>query len=146
MAKADETKAQKAKREKAEKAAAQKAEEKAAREAAREEAKAAKVAEREQAIKDGDLIEGKGGVEFHRVTDKKKVTLDERAAAIVKDLQGSKTPLLGKDLHEKHGGVWGLYIPVFSTLKALGLVIEYRQRTGERGGSGVAYLWAENLG
>lgn len=130
--KAAQTKAAKAKAAKARKAAADKR--------AKE-----KEAERQVRIDSGSLIVN-GDVEFHVVEDKKKAVVDERTARVVELLKkATKTPVLGKDIHANPeiGGAWPLLIPVFSTLKALGLVTEYRSRTGERGGSGVAYLWTE---
>lgn len=56
-------------------------------------------------------------------------------------LRESEVPVLAKDIHKEQGGAYALLIPVFSTLLALGLVTRYRRSTGERGGSGVAYLW-----
>jgi hypothetical protein len=123
------------------------AQEKAAkvREAKRAAAEKARAQERQDAIKSGALIEGPGDVEFHRVEEKSKDTLDQRAVAVLAKLEKTKTPIMGKDLQSEFGGGWPLYIPMFSVLKAQGLIVEYRRRTGERGGGGVAYLHTNHL-
>lgn len=117
-----------------------KEEEREAKKVAKEEEKAAK---HKEAIDSGKLIEGPDGEEFweSEKEEDKDYTLDERAVAVIEELKGSKVPLMGKDIQEAHGGGYPLYIPMFSTLKALGLIKEYRRRTGERGGGGKAYLY-----
>lgn len=146
MAKA--TKATKTEAEKkAEAKAAKQAEEKKAREEEREAKKAAKeeakTKERAEAIKSGALIED-GDFEFHRVEREDKQTVEERAETVLERLKASKTPVVGKELMEELGGGWPQYLSFFSLLKVQGLVVEYRRRGGERGSSGVAYLWHEN--
>lgn len=128
-------------------AQAKKDEEKKAKEEEREAKKAAKeeekVAVRKTAIDEGKLVEGPDGEEFWETEreDDKDYTLDDRAVAVLEELKGSKVPLMGKDIQEKHGGGYPLYIPMFSMLKAQGLIKEYRRRTGVRGGGGKAYLY-----
>lgn len=116
-----------------------------AREQAKKEREQAKAAERKELIASGALIEGPNGVEFVRTDEKSRATLDDRAVKVLAELEKSKTPVMGKDLQEKFGGGWPLYIPMFSMLKAQGLVVEYRRRTGERGGGGVAYLHTNHV-
>lgn len=144
MAKATKTDAEKKAEEKAKKAEeAKKAreEEREAKKAAKEEAKQK---EREDAIKSGALIED-GDYEFHRVEKDEQGTVEERAEAVIEALKGSKTPVVGRELMETHGGGWPQFLSFFAMLKVQGLVIEYRRRGGERGTSGVAYLWHENV-
>lgn len=132
---------------KAEAKAAKQAEEKKLREEEREAKKAAKeeakAAERQEAIDSGALIED-GDFEFHKVDREDRQTVEERAATVVERLKESKVPVVGKELMEELGGGWPQYLSFFSLLKVQGLVIEYRRRGGERGTSGVAYLWHEN--
>lgn len=130
---------------KAEQEAKKKAEKEAKEKEAQEkrEAKEKERAEaRQKLIDDGDLIVD-GETEFHlsKPDEEKDQVLDERATVIIAELKDSKLPVMGKDLCDKHGGGYPLYIPIFSTLKSLGLIKEYRRRTGERGGGGKAYLW-----
>lgn len=143
MAKATKTDAEK----KAEDKAKKQAEEKAAREAEREAKKAAKeeakTKERDDAIASGALIED-GDYEFHKVEKDETGTVEDRAAAVLKSLKDSKVPVVGRELMEELGGGWPQFLSFFSLLKVQGLVIEYRRRGGERGTSGVAYLWADN--
>jgi sRNA-binding protein len=125
---------------------AAKAEEKAAKAAAREEARAAKekakAEARQAAIDSGELIvDGDTEYRLVQVDEDRDATLDERSVQVIEELKGSDLPVMGKDLQEKFGGGYPLYIPIFSTLKALGLIKEFRRRTGERGGGGKAYLW-----
>jgi hypothetical protein len=140
-AKAEAAEARKAAQ--AEKAAEKKAEaEKKAKE--REEAKAAKereAGEARQALIDSGALIVDGSTEYHAITREEDLTVETRAASIVNTLKASKTPVAGKDLQDENGGGWPQYLSFFAMLKSLGLVREYRSRTGERGGSGVAYLW-----
>lgn len=140
MAKATKTDAEK----KAEEKAAKKAEEKkqreeeaAAKKAAKEEAKAT---ERKELIDSGKLIED-GDYEFHLVEKDERGTVEDRAEEVINALKASKVPVVGRELMEKHGGGWPQFLSFFSLLKVQGLVKEYRRRGGERGTSGVAYLW-----
>lgn len=112
------------------------------RKEAQEKKEAEKKEARQKLIDDGDLIVD-GDTEFHLsvVGEDKDTTLDDRSVAVIDKLKGSKLPVMGKDLQDEFGGGYPLYIPIFSTLKALGLIKEYRRRTGERGGGGKAYLW-----
>lgn len=113
--------------------------------AAKAKAAKAKAAKKQQdaAIANGDLIiDGKR--EFVRVDGDGDGKVEKRAAAILKALDASKTPIPGAELRKKHGGGWPQYLSMFAMLKAQGLVIEFRVRTGERGGSGVAYLSAKH--
>jgi hypothetical protein len=132
---------------KAKAAAAKKAADAKAKAQAEREAKAAareeaKVAERQKLIDNGELIVN-GDAEFHR-TDSETGEVEKRAEAVLKALKSSKIPVVGKDLQEEFGGGWPQYLSFFSLLKAQGTVIEYRRRTGERGGAGVAYLHVDN--
>lgn len=147
-AKEDEAAKVEAKKRKDE-ADAKKAEEKAAKEEERA-AKAAakeeeKTAQRSEAIESGKLIvhPDDESVEFweSEKDEDKDYALDDRSEAVIATLKASKVPVMGKDILEEHGGGYPLYIPIFSTLKALGLVKEYRRRTGVRGGGGKAYMW-----
>lgn len=110
------------------------------RELARQEREERLERERQEAIDRGTLVVV-GDTEFTAVENKDKVVLDKRAADVIATLQKSNKPVLKKDLQEKFGGPAALYIPIFSTLKALGHIEEFRAKTGSRGGSGVAYLW-----
>lgn len=129
----------------AEAAAAKKATQQANAAKAREAAKVKRTEEatkaRKALVKSGALIED-GDAEFHVVErDGDTPAVEERAGEVLKRLQKSKTPVLGRDLMNELGGGWPQYLSFFSLLKQQGLVREYRKRTGERGGSGVAYLW-----
>lgn len=115
---------------------------KKAREAARAKREEAKAAERQSLIDSGALIVD-GDSEYHR-TDGDAGDVEKRAEAVLKALQSSKVPVVGRDLMNELGGGWPQYLSMFSLLKAQGLVIEYRRRTGERGGAGVAYLHVDN--
>jgi colicin import membrane protein len=149
---ADEKKAAAAKKAEAEEAAkakreAKAAEAKAKKEAAqkeRDEKRAAKEKEASEAhaaaIESGALIID-GSTEYHAVEREEDLTVETRAAEVVKALKDSKTPVSGKALQEQFDGGWPQYLSFFAMLKSLELVREYRSRTGERGGSGVAYLW-----
>jgi hypothetical protein len=111
--------------------------------AAKKEAKAHAALEARQAlVESGDLIEN-DGTEFHRVTREDTPTVESRAVAVIAALQakGRTVPVSGKALQDEFDGGWPQYLSFFAMLKSLGLVREYRSRTGERGGSGVAYLW-----
>jgi hypothetical protein len=116
---------------------------KAAAKARRDKAEATRKAERDSAIKSGELVEGKGNIEFHRIDNGKPGSVEKRAAGVLKALRASDTPVAGKDLAKKLGGGWPQYLGMFSMLKAQGLITEYRQRSGERGGGGVAYTLNE---
>lgn len=136
----------KAKAEEKAKAKAAKEAEKAAKAKEREEAKAAKQKEKEEARKaliDSGALIVDGDTEYVEVDKSDKpAKVDNRTAQVIEKLKAAKgKPVMGKDLHDELGGSWALMIPIFSTLKALGLVKEYRRRTGERGGSGLAYTW-----
>lgn len=122
--------------------AAKAAQEKAAkaREQKRAEAEKARAAARKKAIADGQIIEGEGNVEFHRVENGSDGEVVKRAREVIKRLEASKTPVPGRKLMAELGGGWPQYLAIFSLLKAQGLVIEYRSRGGGRGTSGVAYL------
>lgn len=112
-----------------------------ARAAKDQEKKAAKQAELDKLIKDGKLIQD-GTIEYHKVEKEEAGTVENRAAAILSDLRSATSvPILGRDLMNKHGGGWPQYLAIFAMLKALGYVVEYRSRGGDRGQSGVAYLW-----
>lgn len=112
------------------------AEEQEARNKAREAAQAAKEKARQDAIKSGELIVD-GDVEFYLVGDDKDTgKLEQRAADVLKALKGSKVPLRKQDIAGADITATGM----FAMLKALGYVKVYRARSGERGGSGVAYL------
>lgn len=139
--KAKETDNAKAKAAEAAAAKAAKAEEsKKAREAKKAEAEQAKVAEREALIDSGALIVD-GDVEYHAVDRDELLTVESRAKGIIDTLKASDVPVSGKDLQDEFGGGWPQYLSIFATLKVLDLVTEYRSRTGERGGSGVAYKY-----
>lgn len=140
-AKVAERKAEK--KEAKEKAATEKKEAKEKASEEKQEAKDKEVTETRQKLLDsGDLILHEDAEFYASVKDEEKdYTLDERAVVVLEDLKASKVPLMGKDLQDKHGGGWPLYIPMFSMLKAQGLIKEYRRRTGERGGGGKAYLY-----
>lgn len=139
--KAAEARKQEAEQKKAEEKKA-KEEEREAKKVAKEEEKTAK---RQEALDAGTLIvhPDDEDVEFweSEKDEDKDYTLDERAVAVLEELKTSKVPLMGKDIQEAHGGGYPLYIPMFSMLKAQGLIKEYRRRTGERGGGGKAYFW-----
>lgn len=116
--------------------AAQSAEAEVARNKAREEAAAAKQAERDAAIKAGDLIVG-DGVEFTRSQKDEDGVVLTKAKDIVDALKASDVPVRKRDIAEPNI----MSVGIFAALKALGVVEEFRAKTGERGGSGVAYLW-----
>lgn len=144
----------------AERKAAEAAEKQAAKEAknadrkAKKEAAEKEKAEKKQAkahaalearkalVESGDLIEN-DGTEFHRVTRDESPTVETRATEVIAKLKsdGRTLPIAGKALQDEFDGGWPQYLSFFAMLKSLGLVREYRSRTGERGGSGVAYLW-----
>lgn len=132
----------KAKKDAAKKDAERKAAAKAEREAKVKAREEEKQAERDKLIESGQLIVN-GDAEFHR-TEGETGDVEKRAEQVLKALKASKTPVVGRDLQEKFGGGWPQYLSFFSLLKAQGLVIEYRRRTGERGGAGVSYLHVDN--
>lgn len=117
-------------------AAGKTAEEQEARNKAREEAAAAKAAERAKLVKSGDLIEG-DGIEFVRSAKDEDGVVLTKAKDIIEALKASDVPVRKRDIAEPNI----MSVGIFATLKGLGLVEEFRARTGERGGSGVAYLW-----
>lgn len=146
----------------AEKAAkeAKRAEEKAAREAektaekeakdkAKAEEKAAKEKERADArqalIDAGQLIETEddGVTTTYTVSEPKKDAVAQRAAEVIQRLkdEGTEVPVHGKDLADEFGGGTVQWVAFFGMLRILGLVRVYRFKTGERGGSGLSYLW-----
>jgi hypothetical protein len=137
---------------KKEKAAAKKAaDQKKAKEAKaaeraekREQAEKAKAKERQDLIDSGALIVN-GDFEYHLVNRDDSLTVEDRAAAVVKALVASKTPVAGAELRDEHGGGWPQYLSFFAMLKSMGLVTEYRRRGGTRGSSGVAYLATDAL-
>lgn len=108
----------------------------AEKEAARQEKADAKAKARADLIASGDLIED-GDAEYHVVTERKIGKLERDAAEALEALKASDVPLLKQELVGASVTATGM----FAMLKAQGLVKEYRKRTGERGGSGVAYLW-----
>lgn len=128
----------------AEKAAAKKARAEAAaqRKAEREQAKAA---EREQAILDGELIEGKDGIEYHRV-EPTTGTMIDRANALLEEIKASDVPIATRDLIAKRGGQFPQYLAMFSLLEAQGEVVKFRQRGGKQGAAQVAFLHVSKLG
>lgn len=126
------------------------AEKKAEKEKERAEAKAAKeaerVAERQALLDSGELIETEdddGTVTTYVYSEPKKDAVAQRAADVIEDLKrdGREIPVSGKDLAEKYGGGTVQWVAFFGMLRILGLVKPYRFRTGERGGSGLSYLW-----
>jgi len=130
---------------KAERDAARRAErEQAAK--AREEAKAAreqeKIKAKQELIDSGKLIE-RDGVTFTVVERDSPLEVESRAGEAVEYLKanGTVTPVVGRDLADELGGGWPQWLSFFAMLKALGLVREYRSKTGERGGAGISYLW-----
>lgn len=143
MAKATKTDAEKKAEEKAKKQAEEKAAREAEREAKKKEKEEAKAKERQDLIDSGALI-CDGDYEFHKVEKDEQGTVEERAEAVLEALKSSKIPVVGRELMEKHGGGWPQFLSFFALLKVQGQVIEYRRRGGERGTSGVAYLWHEN--
>jgi hypothetical protein len=131
----------KAKAEAKEKEQAEKAQEREAKKAAKEEEQ---TAQRQTLIDEGKLIEGENGIEFHLVEKDDRGTVEDRAQSVVdalKAAQKSGIPVSGRQLSEEFGGGWPQYLSFFSLLKVQGLVREYRSRGGERGESGVCYLW-----
>lgn len=116
--------------------AAKSAEAEETRNKARAEAAAAREQERKDAIKAGDLIVGKG-VEFTRSQKDDDGVVLTKAKDIVDALKASDVPVKKRDIAEPNI----MSVGIFAALKALGVVEEFRAKTGERGGSGVAYLW-----
>jgi hypothetical protein len=116
-----------------------KAQEAEARETKRKEAEEARAKARQEQIDSGALVVD-GEVEFHKVEKDTQGKLETRAASVLEALKASKVPLRKSDIAGADITATGM----FAMLKAQGLVIEYRSRSGERGGSGVAYLWADN--
>ncbi len=114
-----------------------------AREAKKAEKEELATKERQAQIDSGALIEN-GDTEFHLVVRDETPTVEGRAQEVLDRLQASDTPVNGSALRDELGGGWPQYLSFFAMLKSLGLVREYRSRTGERGGSGVAYLWISN--
>jgi membrane protein involved in colicin uptake len=102
----------------------------------REAAEKERAAERQKAIDSGALVVN-GEVEYHLVEGKDLGKLETRANDVLKALKNSDTPLRKSDIAGADITATGM----FAMLKALGLVKTYRSRSGERGGSGVAYLW-----
>lgn len=139
--KASETKASETKAA-AEKKAAEKAEREAASKAKREAKEQERAAARKELVDSGNLIVD-GDTEFHKIERDEKKNLEIRAAGIIETLKtkGTKVPVSSKSLQDEFGGGVVQYVAIFGVLKELGLVEAYRSRTGERGGSGVAYLW-----
>lgn len=133
-----------------EKKASKAAEAKKAAAEAREKAKAEKnqAAEkaRQEALQSGDLIEvsdnGEVSIEFN-VTEPKKDQVAQRAHEVIEELKerGREVPVSGKELADKYGGGTVQWVAFFGMLRVLGLVRAYRFKTGERGKSGMAYLW-----
>ena len=117
-------------------AAKRKEAEAAAKAKKREDAEKARAAERQKAIDDGRLVVN-GEVEYHLVEKDDLGKLETRANSVLKALKTSDTPLRKADIAGADITATGM----FAMLKALGLVKTYRSRSGERGGSGVAYLW-----
>lgn len=115
-----------------------KAAEAEARATKRAEAEKARAEERQAAIDNGTLIVV-GETEFHLVEKDDLGKLETRAASVLKALKDSDVPLRKSDIAGADITATGM----FAMLKALGLVKAYRSRSGERGGSGVAYLWNE---
>lgn len=143
-AKAEKEAAEKHKREAREAKQAEKkaeAEQKAKERQAAKEAKEKEAEEARAALIDSGALIVDGSTEYHAVTREDDLTVETRAASIVEALKASDTPVSGKSLQDDNGGGWPQYLSFFAMLKSLGLVREYRSRTGERGGSGVAYLW-----
>lgn len=156
--------------EREEKRAAEKAErdekkeqEKAAKEKERNEAKLAKEQEKaakfQEQIDSGDLIfsdfdrniteaaevtsNGDWEGYTYTVAEPKKEEVAQRALSVITDLQEKATevPFPGKELAEEYGGGTVQWVAFFGMLRVLGLVKAYRFKTGERGQSGLAYLW-----
>lgn len=96
-------------------------------------------AARDRAVKNGQLLVV-GKKDYVLSENGGDRTLDKRAEKVLRKLEQAKRPVLGKELQKEFGGGWPLYIPMFSMLKAQGLIHEYRLRTGKRGGGKVAYL------
>lgn len=140
MAKATKTDAEKKADEKAKKQAEEKAQREQEREAKKAAKEEAKVKERKELIDSGKLIED-GDFEFHLVEREDLQTVEERAQEVIKRLKASKVPVVGRELMDELGGGWPQFLSFFSLLKVTGQVKEYRRRGGERGTSGVAYLW-----
>lgn len=117
-----------------------------ARQKEREERAAAK--ERAKAEAERDLLESGAlirtdAAEFHEVVREETPTVEQRANDCLAYLKenATETPILGRDLADEFGGGWPQWLSFFAMLKALGLVREYRSRTGTQGGSGIAYLY-----
>lgn len=124
--------------------AAAKAKAAEARKAAQAEKAEAKKAARVEAISKGDIIEGKGGVEFHR-TEPTTGTMIERAETLLTEIKKSATPIATRDLIDKFGGQHPQYLAMFSLLEAQGEVVKYRQRGGDSGASQVAFLHVSQM-
>ena len=128
---------------------AKKAEEKAAKEAEKEAARKAKeeeaAKERQALIDSGDLIEveNDGVTTTYTTAVAKKDAVAQRAADVIQVLKdrGTEVPVSGKELADQFGGGTVQWVSFFGMLRILGLVKVYRFRSGERGGSGLSYLW-----
>lgn len=104
----------------------------------REDAAKAAEAERQAEIKAGKLFAADDGTEF-RLTEKDEdgVVLT-KAKNIIEALQASPDmPVRKREIAEPNI----MSVGIFAALKAMGVVEEFRARSGERGGSGVAYRW-----
>lgn len=123
------------------KKAADKAEREAEKEAAKAEKEQIKIAERQELLDSGDLIID-GDTEYV-ATEPKKETVALRAKSVIEDLMldGTEIPVSGKDLADKYGGGTVQWVAFFGMLRVMGLIRNYRSRTGERGGSSGCYLW-----
>lgn len=147
-------------RERAEREAKRKAE-KEAKEKEKEEAKAAKeeakVKERQDKIDRGEIIfathdgdvvpASEANGDFNGVTyvltEPKKEEVANRARSVIKDLieGATEVPMPGKELADEYGGGTVQWVAFYGMLRVLGYIRPYRFRTGERGESGLAYLW-----
>jgi hypothetical protein len=117
----------------------EKAEAKAAKEAER-------ASERQALIDSGDLIEVEdddSNVTTFVTSEPKKDAVAQRALEVIEVLKadGREIPVAGKELADRFGGGTVQWVAFFGMLRVLGLVKVYRFRTGERGGSGLSYLW-----
>lgn len=123
-----------------------KAKAKEAREKASAEKAEAKAQARQELIDSGDLIEitdnGEVSIEYN-ATEPKKDQVAQRAHEVIEELKerGREVPVSGKELADKYGGGTVQWVAFFGMLRVLGLVKAYRFKTGERGKSGMSYLW-----
>lgn len=112
-----------------------------------QEARAAKAKEREEAlakeraaaIKDGTLVEGPKGIEYHLIENGKQGDMFTRGEKLLELLDNADRPLSVTELLDKVGGHRVQLNSMLALLRADERVRTYRVHTGDRAGGGIAY-------